>query len=149
MSDEYVLTPTDFDDTFSPPIMRAASHLDRSVLKATLKYGASLNERQRLERGLSCAPFWDSDSLSLYYDSPLLEAIRAEHPAKVTIFPEAGPDPNGLSLDMLSRRWAQYLRFGRHKSHVTRNETLAMIPESQSLPLTERFSIRRTTRARF
>ncbi|KAK0510617.1 hypothetical protein JMJ35_007049 [Cladonia borealis] len=51
---------------------------------------------------------------------------------------------------MLSRRAAQYLRFRRHKSHVTRNEALKLISESQSLPLTQKeVSTRRMTGARF
>ena len=57
MSDEYVLTAADLDNTFSPPIMRAASHFNPSVLKAIIKYGASLDEGQRSQRGLSSAPF--------------------------------------------------------------------------------------------
>lgn len=150
MSDEYVLTPIDLDDTFSPPIMRAASHHDPTVLMAIIKHGASLNERQRLARGLSCAPVWDSGSLCLYFDSPLLEAIRAGYPANVAILLKAEADPNGLSLAMLSRRSAQYLRFRRHKDHFTRHEALRLIPESQSLPLSQKeVSMRRTTRARF
>lgn len=40
-------------------------------------------------------------------------------------------------------------RVRRQKRHVTRN-ALQLIPESQSLPLTQReFSTRRTTKARF
>ena len=65
MSDEYVLTVADLANTFSPPIMRAASHSDPSLLKAIIKYGVSLDETQRSERGLSCVPFWDSDLLTL------------------------------------------------------------------------------------
>ena len=115
MSDEYVLTAADLDDTFSPPITRAASHFDPSVLKAIIKYGASLDERQMLERGLSCTPFWDSDSLALRYDPPLLEAITAGRPVNVALLLKAEADPNGPSLDILSRFSAQYLRFGGRK----------------------------------
>ena len=147
MSDEYVLTAADLDDTFSSPIMRAASHSNPSVLKVIIKYGASLDERQKSQRGLSCAPFWDSDLLALRYDSPLLEAVTAGRPVNVALLLEAGADPNGLSLDMLSRYSAQYLRFGRHKSHVTRNEALKLISESQLEPLTQKeISTRRMTR---
>ena len=150
MSDEYVLTAADLDNTFSPPIMRAASHSNPSVLKAVIKYGASLDEKQRSQRGLSCTPFWDSDLLALRYDSPLLEAITAGRPVNIALLLEAGADPNGLCLDMLSRYSAQYLRFRRHKSHVTRYEALKLIPESQSEPLTQKeIFTRRMTRARF
>ena len=130
--------------------MQAASYHDPTVLKAIIKHGASLDERKGLGRGLSCVPFWNSESLYLYYDSPLLEAIRAGHPAGVAILLKAGADPNGLSLDMLSRRAAQYLRFRRQKSHLTRNDALKLISESQSLPLTQKeVSTRRTARAHF
>lgn len=102
MSDDYVLTVADLDDTLSPPIMRAASHSDPSVLKAIIKHGVSLDERERLECVLSCAPFWDFDSLALRYNSPLLEAITAGRPVNVALLLKAGVDPNGLSLDISS-----------------------------------------------
>ena len=149
ISDEFILTPTDLDDTFSPPIIRAASQYDPTVLEAIIKHGASLDERQRLGHGVSYAPFWKSESLYLYFDLPLLEVIRAGHPANVAVLLEAGADPNGLSLEMLSRRSAQNLRFHQHKGHVTRNEGLKLISKPQSLPLTQKeVTIRRTTRAR-
>ena len=79
MSDEYVLTAADLDNTFSPPIMRAASHSNPSALKAIIKYGASLDEKQdrsavclvRLSGSLICwlcvttRPYWKRSRLDI------------------------------------------------------------------------------------
>lgn len=150
MSTNYTLTSDDLDDSLTPPIMRAASNPDPSVLGAIIRYGASLNDKRRQDLGLSWQAFSDCDSLSLQFDSPLLEAIRVELPENVTLLLRAGSDPNGLSADMLSRYSAQYLRFRRHRSHITRNEALELIPEFQLSPLTaSELSCRRKTRVRF
>lgn len=62
--------------------------------------------------------------------------LGAGHSANVAMLLKAGANPNGLSLDMLFRLSAQYLRFHRRKAHVTRSEAFELISESQSLPLT-------------
>ena len=150
MSIDHILTFADLDDSVTPPIMRAASCSDPSVLRAVIKYGASLDEKRRRDVGLSWQAFSDCDSLSLQYDSPLQEAIRAELPENVALLISAGSDPNGLLADMLSRFSAQYLRFRRHRNHITRNEALKLISESQLSPLTSgELSCRRKTRTRF
>lgn len=150
MSTDYILTVSDLDDTLTPPVMRAAACPDSSVLRAIIKYGGSLDDNMRRDMGLSWQAFSDCDSLFLQYDSPLLEAIRVGLLENVTLLLRAGADPNGLSADMLSRYSAQFLRFKRHRNHITRDEALNMISESQLSPLTNsEVTCRRKTKTRF
>ncbi|KAI4133388.1 MAG: hypothetical protein LQ347_002191, partial [Umbilicaria vellea] len=148
MSDDYTLTPADLDwgrtQTHSP-VMRAASNPNPAILCALLKHGKALDllpqNAQRARKpsedlGLSPSPWQDMDSSSLHFDSPLLAAIRADLAENVAILLQYGADPNGLDLQMFSIYSAQFLRFRKATSRITRAEALKDVHESQTSPLT-------------
>jgi len=144
MSSSYVLPEADLDDNGPLPVMRAARNPNSAVLLAIttglfliIKILARMRPDGRsASLGLSCDPTWDSDLLYLAYDSPLLEAVKAELLENVAVLLRAGADPNGLTIDMFSRYSAQFIRFHRSAGHVTRTEAFRAVPEAQTSPLT-------------
>ncbi|KAE8440654.1 hypothetical protein EG329_006850 [Mollisiaceae sp. DMI_Dod_QoI] len=129
--DEFVLPDTytcpGSRDELSP-LMLAARNPDPRILKATLREGnlvydaktpADTERRQRLRIPMSPTPtseFWPNcfraiRQADVGITTPLIEAIRAQHPENVRILLAAKANPNGPPLWVMEKYSAFFFRF--------------------------------------
>ncbi|KAL8904124.1 MAG: hypothetical protein Q9207_003475 [Kuettlingeria erythrocarpa] len=133
--------------------IRAAANPDSNVLRTIFEHGD-----QYYPNGHAASPaYLDQDyeygpnavnSPDLPgYTSALLQAVISQHPQNVTALLNAGADPNGFSLPLLSQNAAGFLRLGPHfaerqdyrmedLSVFNREHLLPYIPVPQLSPLT-------------
>ncbi|KAI4181543.1 MAG: hypothetical protein LQ346_006747 [Caloplaca aetnensis] len=100
--------------------IRAAENPDPNILRTILEHGDQQHPNGHaafpgyLDQDYEYGPNAVNSPDLPGYTSALLQAIISQHPQNVTTLLNAGADPNGFSLPLLSQNAAGFLRLGPH-----------------------------------